>query len=220
MSDAPTFTSVASGDAAVSGGHETRDLWVTLKVHVGDDCPLTAIDADVENVDLQQMNGECRATIVSRDDEDLNVLQTHQEMGPDCVSQAFHRHGCIPRIVDTDEGAITVTVYPEERATIPKLVESIRDLGYVLDVERLVGVSPELITDSTVLCDLSILTGKQREAIELAVQRGYYARDGNVNLDAMADELNISSSALSRRLKSAEAKLMLELIDRADGDGC
>lgn len=218
MSDAPTFRSVNAGDL-LEDAPETRELWVMLKVHVGDDCPLTAIDAAVENVDLQQMNGECRATVVSRDD-DLNVLQTRQEMGPGCLSQVFHRHGCVPRVVDTDDDSITVTVYPDERETIPKLVESIRDLGYVLDIERLVGVSPELLADSTVLCDLSVLTEKQREAVELAVQRGYYARDGDAGMTELAEALDISNSALSRRLKSAEAKLMLELMSQSDGDGC
>ncbi len=213
MSDAPTFESVSESVDLETG--ETRDLWVMLRIHVGGDCPLTQVGGDVENVDLQQMHGECRATVVTREDEDLSVLQTRQEMGNDCLSQIFHQHGCVPHIVDADGGSITVTVYPDARETIPEIVASIRDLGYVIDVERLVGVSPELIGDSTVLCDMSVLTDKQREAVELGVSRGYYARDGDVNLASMADELGISKSALSRRLKSAESKLMLELISES-----
>ncbi|QSG06917.1 helix-turn-helix domain-containing protein [Halapricum desulfuricans] len=213
MSDAPAFESVT--DPAEIEPGETRDLWVMLRVYVGGDCPLTRVTGDVENVDLQQMHGECRATIVTREDDDVSVLQTRQEMGQDCISQVFHQHGCVPHVVDADEDSITVTVYPDSRETIPDLVDSIQDLGYVLDIERLVGVSPELIGDSTVLCDLSVLTEKQREAVELAVARGYYARDGDVDMASMADELDISKSALSRRLKSAEAKLMLEFISQS-----
>ncbi|MEF8821518.1 MAG: helix-turn-helix domain-containing protein [Halovenus sp.] len=77
-----------------------------------------------------------------------------------------------------------------------------------------------MIQDSTVLCDLSILTEKQREAVELAVERGYYARDGDVDMDALADDLDISKSALSRRFKSAEAKLMLERSSRSAEETC
>lgn len=218
MSDAPAFETV--GDATDVDVSDSRDLWVMLKIYMGGDCPLTSVGGDIQNVDLQQMNGECRAKVVTREDEDLSVLQTQQAMGSNCISQVFHQHGCVPHVVDTDEESITVTVYPDTRETIPKLVESIRDLGYVLDIERLLGVTQDVIQDSTVLCDLSILTEKQREAVEIAVERGYYARDGDVDMDTMADDLDISKSALSRRLKSAEAKLMLELISRPADESC
>jgi predicted DNA binding protein len=148
----------------------------------------------------------------------MNVLQTSQSMGTDCISWVFHEHGLVPQVMDAGDSSLTVSVYPDERETLPELVESLRDLGYVVDVKRLVGVSQDLIEESTVLCDLSVLTEKQKEAVELAAERGYYDRSSEADMGDMADELGISKSALSRRLKSAEAKLMLELMATSNED--
>jgi hypothetical protein len=211
MSRVPTFTSVESGDLVAEPTHDQRDLWAVLKIDVGGNCPLTDIDADIESVDLQQMNGECQANVVT-DEADMAVLHTRQTMGSDCISWVFHDHGCVPHVMDAGEDSLVVTVYPDERETLPKIVASLRELGYVVDIQRLVGVNQDLIEESTVLCNLSVLTEKQREAVELAVDRGYYDRCNDTCMESMAQELGISKSALSRRLKSAEAKLMLELM--------
>lgn len=217
MSEGPAFKPVQEGTPSEESQPESRELWAVLKIDVGDECPLTDIDATIQNVDLQQMNGECKATVVT-DDTDMNVLQTSQSMGTDCISWVFHDHGLVPQVMDAGDRSLTVSVYPDERETLPELVESLRDLGYVVDVKRLVGVSQDLIEESTVLCDLSVLTGKQKEAVELAAERGYYDRSRDVDMGDMADELGISKSALSRRLKSAEAKLMLELMADSNDD--
>jgi len=217
MSEGPAFRPVDEGTPPKDAQLERRELWAVLKIDVGENCPLTNIEANIENVDLQQMNGECKATVVT-DETDMNVLQTSQSMGTDCISWVFHDHGLVPQVMDASDNSLTVSVYPDERETLPKLVESLRDLGYVVDVKRLMGVSQDLIEESTVLCDLSVLTEKQEEAVELAAEWGYYDRSADVDMGAMADELDISKSALSRRLKSAEAKLMLELM--ADSNDC
>jgi hypothetical protein len=217
MSEGPAFRPVEEGSPGEDSHPERRELWAVLKVDVGGNCPLTNIDASIENVDLQQMNGECKATVVT-DEADMNVLQTSQSMGANCISWVFHEHGCIPHVMDAADDSLTVTVYPDERETLPGLVESLRDLGYVVEVKRLVGVSQDLVEESTVLCDLSVLTKKQEEAVELATERGYYDRSADADMEAMADELGISKSALSRRLKSAEAKLMLELMANSSDD--
>ncbi|MFT4890399.1 MAG: putative DNA binding protein [Halobacteriales archaeon] len=217
MSEGPAFRPVQEGTPSEETQPEQRELWAVLKIDVGDECPLTDIDATIENVDLQQMNGECKATVVT-DEADMNVLQTSQSMGADCISWVFHEHGCVPHVMDAGDDSLTVTVYPDERETLPDLVESLRDLGYVVDVRRLVGVNQDLIEESTVLCDLSVLTEKQREAVELATERGYYDHSADADMGTMADELGISKSALSRRLKSAEAKLMLELMADSNDD--
>ncbi|MEF8757890.1 MAG: helix-turn-helix domain-containing protein [Halobacteriales archaeon] len=217
MSEGPAFRPVQEGSPLADSGPERRELWAVLRIDVGGECPLTDIDATIENVDLQQMNGECKATVVT-DEADMNVLQTSQSMGSDCISWVFHEHGLVPQVMDAGDHSLTVSVYPDERETLPELVESLRDLGYVVDVKRLVGVSQDLIEESTVLCDLSVLTEKQKEAVELAAERGYYDRSSEADLGDMADELGISKSALSRRLKSAEAKLMLELMADSNDD--
>ncbi len=214
MSEGPAFVPASDEEPSVASERDQRKLWMVLKIHVGGDCPLTEVDPEIEKINLQQINGECRADIVT-DDTDMAVLHTKRPMDKDCLGWAFHEHGCVPHIMDADDESITVSVYHEDRENVPELVESLRETGYVVDIKRLVGVDQDLVEESTVLCDLSVLTEKQREAVELAMERGYYDRCADACMESMADELGISKSALSRRLKSAEAKLMLELIDRS-----
>jgi hypothetical protein len=214
MSDGPVFQPATADEPSVATETDQRNLWMVLKIYVGGDCPLTAVDPDIEKINLQQINGECRADIVT-DDTDMAVLHTKQPMGKDCLGWAFHEHGCVPHIMDADDESITISVYHEDRETVPELVESLRETGYVVDVKRLVGVDRKMVEESTVLCNLSVLTEKQREAVDLAKERGYYDRCADACMESMAEELDISKSALSRRLKSAEAKLMLELIGQS-----
>jgi predicted DNA binding protein len=66
--------------------------------------------------------------------------------------------------------------------------------------------------------DLSALTPKQRRGLELAVVRGYFDDDRDVRLSELADELEISKSALSQRLRTAQAKLVTDVFDGAEAD--
>lgn len=61
--------------------------------------------------------------------------------------------------------------------------------------------------------DLSSLTQKQREAIELAVIRGYFDTDSETELRDLAAELDISKPAVSQRLRIAQSKLVQEIFD-------
>ncbi|AFZ73456.1 helix-turn-helix domain-containing protein [Natronobacterium gregoryi] len=56
------------------------------------------------------------------------------------------------------------------------------------------------------------VTAKQWEAAALAVEKGYYDRPREVKLQELADELDISRSAVSQRLSEVERKLMVELV--------
>lgn len=67
---------------------------------------------------------------------------------------------------------------------------------------------PEESVGQTVRIDLGALTDKQRRALELALQNGYYERPRGVDLGTIADRLDISKSAASQRLRSAERKLV------------
>ena len=56
--------------------------------------------------------------------------------------------------------------------------------------------------------DLDFLTEKQREVLELAVNRGYYEDGGEVTLKQLADELGIARSTTGEHLKRAESEVV------------
>lgn len=63
-----------------------------------------------------------------------------------------------------------------------------------------------------VVIDLGHLTRKQWEAIEVAKKRGRYDAERGGNLEEIAAELDISESAVSQRLRAAEAKIISSIL--------
>lgn len=55
------------------------------------------------------------------------------------------------------------------------------------------------------------LTNEQREAIVLAIKRGYFATPREVTMEALAEDLDISQQAFSERLRGALEKVLENL---------
>lgn len=64
------------------------------------------------------------------------------------------------------------------------------------------------------------LTPEQREALELAVERGYFSVPGEATLGELADELDISRQALSKRIRRGNEKVLrAALLEPGTGTG-
>lgn len=64
------------------------------------------------------------------------------------------------------------------------------------------------------------LTPEQREALELAVERGYFSVPGETTLVELADELDISRQALSKRIRRGNEKVLrAALLEPPTGTG-
>lgn len=91
-------------------------------------------------------------------------------------------------------------------------IESMREILTTLD-DVDARVHPETFDvrrphGSSVELDLEAVTAKQRQALELAHERGYYDRPRETDLSELAAELGISKSAVSQRLRAAEATIV------------
>lgn len=60
------------------------------------------------------------------------------------------------------------------------------------------------------------LTPEQREALVLAVRRGYFESPSAVHLDELADELGISRQALSKRLRHGNEKILRTVLSSTE----
>lgn len=61
------------------------------------------------------------------------------------------------------------------------------------------------------------LTDEQREALLLALRRGYFATPRGTTMDDLADELGISQQAFSERLRRGEEKVLQNVLLATDG---
>jgi predicted DNA binding protein len=67
--------------------------------------------------------------------------------------------------------------------------------------------------------DLSSLTGREREVLKTALERGYYETPRTTTLTTLGEEIGVSDVAVSKTLRRVERKLLTAAVDRSD-DGC
>lgn len=197
----------------------TRPLCAVLEMKMEPGCPLANVEEGTKEIFVRQVDGQCRADVVV-ENEELSVVHFEKEIENECLGSIFARYECVPHFTDAKGGTITVMTFPPKREMLSQLVADMRERDFDVSVKRLISLDTYEQTGRATprICDVSILTKKEREAVDLAVANGYYDEAKGTNLQEMADELDISKSALSSRLSSAEAKVMVDLFSRA-GNG-
>lgn len=98
------------------------------------------------------------------------------------------------RIIHSGEGNV--------RAFFDELEESVGD-AVEIDFQRLSDASlpDEAIAES------DDLTPEQKEALEAAVEHGYYESPGEIDVKGLSDQLDVPRSTLNHRLRRAEEHL-------------
>lgn len=201
--------------AEVAGGDGERRLRVDLEVDPSEgwECPIVSQTESAADVTVNAVGDECTVEVQPAGEEALR--RDRGEVSEDCLCRVFQEFGCVPHVRRVDEGTVLVTSYVDDRDAVREVVSTLRR---VLDRVRLVRLAvvsgPESTEQATV--DLSALTPKQREGMELAVVRGYFDDDADVSLGDLAGELDISKSALSQRLRGAQAKLATDVFEGAE----
>ncbi|AUX10298.1 HTH-10 family transcriptional regulator [Halalkaliarchaeum desulfuricum] len=161
---------------------------------------------------------ECRAELEIVDDEievrDFVASSVDEEA---CVCPVFRERDCTANIESYKNDFLYVSITVPSRDVLSDIVATLRERGASVSLERIQSLSSEESEGRTVELDVSTITKKQREAIEMAVEAGYYDYSTEkAELEELAAELDISLSAFTQRLRAAESKLVREL-SIADG---
>lgn len=109
-----------------------------------------------------------------------------------------------------DAGGLHLHARFPTRAELDAFLDSVSSLTAEVDVTR-------LYTDESTGMDEDDLTRKQREAVTLAFERGYFERPSEVTLDALATDLDITPQTLSRHLRVAVKKVVGDAVARRQG---
>jgi predicted DNA binding protein len=95
--------------------------------------------------------------------------------------------------------------YVGERGEIEAELDEIREKGDAdIEVDRIGSLGTEAAGPRR----LDVLTPSQREAFELARERGYYEWPREASTRDLADELGVSKTTLLEHLRTAESKLL------------
>jgi len=194
---------------------DSRRLRVDLDVEPGRDwdCPIVSETDSVAEVNVNAVGKECNVDLKPAGEG--GMIRATGEVGDDCLCYVFQQFGCVPHIQRVEAGTMLVTTYVDDRTVVRELIENLKSiLGHVRLVRLAVVEGPNATEQVTF--DLSSLTPKQRQGLELAVVRGYFDDDRDVTLGELAAELDISKSALSQRLRTAQAKLVKDVFDESE----
>jgi len=113
---------------------------------------------------------------------------------------------------ETKERGIQIVLEVTDHDSLQELMELLHECELSIKTEAITDAN--LSSQMTATVELDILTGKQRETLELAIREGYYDRPRDANLTDLAESLGISKSAVSQRLNAAETKLIKTTLER------
>jgi predicted DNA binding protein len=191
-------------------------LWVEFRVELIDQdgwCPLVDLDLPVRVIRQHVENETCIVHVdVSEDPDAEKVAQMTVECDRRCACNVLTDNGYVPHLMEVGENGIVIGTHLSDRSEIGDLVGELDEISHRVNLRRLStqGTGSDM---DPVTIDLSTLTEKQQEAATLAVTKGYYETPRETSVDQLADELDITKSALSQRLSAVESKLATAAFD-------
>ena len=167
----------------------------------------TAIRQSLTWTDGDERQPECHAVLSYEDQPQRYRTSSACET---CLCPVFERHDCLTEFTGAADGELTVVVSMPSRDRLRDLVADLRDIGATVTIEWIVQ---DDTAGATTEIDVSDITSKQREALETALELGYYDSPRDADLGDCAEALGISKSAVSQRLNAAETKLVRSFLD-------
>jgi predicted DNA binding protein len=191
-----------SSCALVGTGEDTTEILHHLK---GD--TTSRVDSDSDN---DATGCECHTEVTYGEKGDEQHAYLKSAVQTKCICPTFDEHDCIPQMKAVRSGSIIVVLTVPKRETLQAIISDLRTVGASVSVEWLVTDDDP---DTTTEIDVSTITDKQQEAMELAMELGYYETPRTASLSDIADELGVSESAASQRLNAAETKLVTAFLE-------
>ncbi|MFB6081639.1 MAG: helix-turn-helix domain-containing protein [Halanaeroarchaeum sp.] len=153
---------------------------------------------------------QCKLFLDAGKSRDTTFVST--ELTGTCPRAVLASCECIPRLEKIGGGRLLYSATMPDRSRLETIVERLRETGATVSVVRL--RYHEYADESAPL-----LTDKQREAFETAVASGYFDRPRDATLEDLAEELDISPSAVSHRLCSARRRIAEHYTESVTVDG-
>ena len=196
---------------------DERDLRLVIELSPNRGCPLREVGDEVADAEVHLHEGGCHCDFLVATDAAEGHVE-HQSVridDPDrcdCACQVFSEYGCVPHLQETNADTTVIATYVTNRDVAWDLLDGLGDVCDRVHLRRVTNKEMGGMGPISEL-DLSVLSEKQRQALEYAISEGYYGTGASVSLRELAEDLGISASALSQRLKRAEGNLLSQLFD-------
>jgi len=213
-------------DASSAGPPLVATLAIQPKENM--DCPLfdgpDEVDSLEQNLSFEAQDpdddqsppdqGTCNTAIGPEAGESTDQYM-RSRITPGCFCLQFHQVECIPTFERTNRNTVIVTVQIPDREILRDLVSRLRATDATVSVKNITQSASA--SAGSIQLDVSEITDKQLEALEAAVETGYYDSPRQADLEVLADRLDVSKSAVSQRLKAVESRLARKLVTQWSG---
>lgn len=191
--------------------HDKQTLRADIRFELpNDDCPIAS--AAGQNI-ATHMILEDRCYVVSKGVDERTVIEQHErDITGSCPCTVFQRYGCLPEYESASDGRVTVRTYLDDRETLQELVHDLQATSEYVSLQRLIDLDEEHYSDLRSV-DLSVLSATQEETLHCAIDAGYYDDPRRIDFKTLAEELEITKPTLSNRLRIAESKLLVDLLE-------
>lgn len=195
------------------GSPEAPPLRATLEVEPDAEasCPVVSETSNVEGV-TQSFAGDsgCHSELTVVDDGSCDRSYVRATVTGHCVCGTISRYDCVFDIDTVENGSLVISLVVESRSLLSRIVSALEETGATVRLRRLAHQSAEGTVNLEI--DATDITAKQREAVELAMELGYYDRPRTATLTDLAERLGISESAVSQRLNAVELTLIQSFV--------
>lgn len=153
-------------------------------------------------------HSECHSVLYFPEDDRQEYIVT--DTTEHCVSAVFATEHCLADPQSVSDGVLTVRVVVPRKQAFKRIISLLKKRASAVSVKWLLNGDQEA---RPVEVDVTMITDKQREAIETALEQGYYEDPREASLSDLAEELGVTDSAVSQRLGAAETKLVKSLFE-------
>jgi predicted DNA binding protein len=189
---------------------------IQLRISLPEECPLAGVEGEVVSANQQIVDGDCHSHFVVRPtvggSDRIEMCHQSRPTTDPCICHVFCDHDTIPIFDRVESDAVVVSAYVADSGTAGELYDRLAEVVRGVEVLRLNATEYPDQFGSVSWVDLSALTDKQVEAIDLAVREGYYEAPKGTTISQLADEVGISRQAFSHRLSAAEAGIFDQII--------
>lgn len=186
---------------------ETGDV-----VSVSRSAPPTADDVTVEFTTDSESNPVDAREVFSYDGKTIYRYERPAGLEPACACELIECNGYPVRHAEVAAGAVVLSFVARD-------IESLREVITVLKDRY--DVSLECLTRSTaadgetdrVFVDRAVLTDRQHEVLETALEMGYFEHPKRANASEVAERLGINGSTFAEHVSAAQSKLLESILE-------
>lgn len=188
-----------------------RHYRLTYRVRPPEGCPVRETAGTVSGVTVLVDGQERRCELLVQDESGAFSVEQHsQPTEHSCPCSVVIDHGAVPHFEPgAASGYMHVAIYVGETTDAQAITEGLESVA--LDAELIDYTELGSKGDVPIPLNLGALTEKRWAALECAITNGYYQTPSQTTIEAMADELGISSSAFATRLRKAEREVFEQI---------